>query len=198
MSTKPLMVKSSYTPREARVVFSEYMQIAQKRKLTAHERQRLSMARQALRRARRPAMNPRRVAPWMPGTKVRAVARELLKHGYSREDALRFAKAFDDTVGIGSVKDAVERIVKSKTTMWRRVNPPKTTRRLSTKKVVKIYGKVLRIEAQKTGPHRCDAECRKCRHKYFHDFKAPARMLGLSPGDVLRVPAGCWPIVIMC
>jgi len=65
------------------------------------------------------------------------------------------------------------------------------------KKVVRIYGRVLRIEAQKTGKHRCDSECRKFKHKYFHDFKGSPQMLGLSPGDRLTVPDGTWPILII-
>lgn len=80
----------------------------------------------------------------------------------------------------------------------RRGNPPKSTGRGASKTVVKIYGRVLRVEAQKTGAHQCDAECRRCDHKYFHDFRLPTgvKMLGLSPGQVFRVPAGCWPILL--
>ena len=58
-----------------------------------------------------------------------------------------------------------------------RKNPPK--------RVVKIYERVLRIEAQKVGPHPCDAECRKCDHKYYHDFRTKPRMYGLPDGSIL-------------
>jgi len=77
-------------------------------------------------------------------------------------------------------------------------NPGKSTTGSGSKSVVQIYRRVLRVEAQKLGPHNCDAECRRCKHKYFHDFKIPTgvRMLGLSPGQVFRVPAGCWPILL--
>lgn len=42
----------------------------------------------------------------------------------------------------------------------------------------KIYGKVLRIEAQKTGKHRCDAECRSANHRYFHVFRSAPALYG--------------------
>ena len=49
----------------------------------------------------------------------------------------------------------------------------------------KIYGKVLRIEAQKTGKHHCDAECKRCGHRYYHDFRVKASMYGLPDGSIL-------------
>ncbi len=62
-----------------------------------------------------------------------------------------------------------------------------------------IYPRVLQVHAQKVGPHRnCDAECKKCTHKYVHDFrKKNVRMIGLSPGDVIKVPPGKWPLLII-
>lgn len=48
-----------------------------------------------------------------------------------------------------------------------------------------IYRRVLRIYAQKQGPHRCDAECKEKNHCYFHDFKPGAVMYGLPNGDIL-------------
>lgn len=79
-----------------------------------------------------------------------------------------------------------------------RGNPGKSTRAQGGKKVARIYGRVLRIEAQKVGPHgNCDAECKRCKHKYFHDFKPGAKMLGLRPGQVIKIPAGCYPLLIM-
>jgi hypothetical protein len=68
---------------------------------------------------------------------------------------------------------------------------------LSRKKVVKVYGRVLSIEAQKDGPHHCDKECRLANHKYVHDFEGRPEMFGLRPGDTFVVPAGKWPLVII-
>ncbi len=48
-----------------------------------------------------------------------------------------------------------------------------------------IYGRVLMIQAQKTGPHRCDPECARCNHSYYHEFKSHAVMYGLPNGDIL-------------
>lgn len=66
-------------------------------------------------------------------------------------------------------------------------------------KPMKVYGRVLRIEAQKVGAHKgCDRECKKCSHKYVHDFrKNNIQMIGLSPGDVIKVPPGKWPLLII-
>jgi hypothetical protein len=50
---------------------------------------------------------------------------------------------------------------------------------------VMVYGRVLRIEAQKTQPHRCDPDCAAVGHRYYHDFKNGAVMYGLENGDLL-------------
>jgi hypothetical protein len=50
---------------------------------------------------------------------------------------------------------------------------------------VMVYGRVLRIEAQKTQPHRCDPDCAAAGHRYYHDFKNGAVMYGLENGDLL-------------
>jgi len=48
-----------------------------------------------------------------------------------------------------------------------------------------IYGRLMRIEAQKTQPHRCDAACRRARHQYFHDFKKGSEIWGLPDGSLV-------------
>lgn len=48
-----------------------------------------------------------------------------------------------------------------------------------------IYGRVLRVDAQKTQKHICDAGCKRVGHKYTHGFKPGAKMYGLPNGDIL-------------
>ncbi len=72
-----------------------------------------------------------------------------------------------------SVKDAEKTI----DNLIRKDNPPQIS--------AVIYGRVLRIEAEKTQPHRCDSECKDFAHKYAHNFKPGAIMYGLSNGDIL-------------
>jgi len=69
--------------------------------------------------------------------------------------------------------------VKKKVT--RKKNPPEVYRQEL------IYGRVLRVEAQKIGPHRCDAGCKKAKHCYFHDFGVASNVhaYGMSDGSVL-------------
>ena len=55
-------------------------------------------------------------------------------------------------------------------------NPPKGAR--------EIYGRLLRIEAQKGRGHVCDAACKKANHCYFHDFSRHARVFGLPDGSL--------------
>lgn len=59
------------------------------------------------------------------------------------------------------------------------------------KRLVKIYGRVLTIHAQKTGAHKhCDAECKRVGHKYVHDFKPGVRLMGLPDGAFLVLKDG--------
>lgn len=52
-------------------------------------------------------------------------------------------------------------------------------------KHVLIYGRVLRVEAQKTGEHGCDAACKRSGHRYFHNFGPGVHMYGLPNKDLL-------------
>jgi hypothetical protein len=59
------------------------------------------------------------------------------------------------------------------------------------KKLVVIYKRVLSIQAQKIGFHRhCDAECKRVGHKYIHDFKPGAKLLGIPDGSFLMLSDG--------
>ena len=59
------------------------------------------------------------------------------------------------------------------------------------KKLVTIYKRVLSVQAQKLGPHKhCDAECKDKQHKYIHDFKPGAKLLGIPDGAFLMLKDG--------
>jgi len=59
------------------------------------------------------------------------------------------------------------------------------------KRLVKIYGRVLEIHAQKTGFHYfCDAKCKQVGHKYVHEFKPGAKLLGIPDGAIITLPGG--------
>lgn len=51
-------------------------------------------------------------------------------------------------------------------------------------KPMQIYGRLLRIEAQKGPGHVCDAECKKANHCYFHDFTKHAKVWGMPDGSL--------------
>lgn len=59
-------------------------------------------------------------------------------------------------------------------------NPP-------SRKPVMIYGRLLRIEAQKTQKHICDAACKKAQHRYFHDFSSRPAIYGSPDGKTLTI-----------
>lgn len=61
-----------------------------------------------------------------------------------------------------------------------RKNPPRKGRTL-------IYGRVLRIEAQKTQGHRCDAGCKRANHRYYHDFKKGPKLYGNAQHTKLTI-----------
>jgi hypothetical protein len=56
---------------------------------------------------------------------------------------------------------------------------------MSNPKGVKIYGRVIRVEAQKTQKHICDAACKKASHCYYHEFQPGAAIYGMPDGSLV-------------
>lgn len=55
-------------------------------------------------------------------------------------------------------------------------NPPRT----------KIYNRIVKVYASKAGmPHKCDAECKRHKHLYVHEFKKKASIYGLKNGSLI-------------
>jgi hypothetical protein len=46
-------------------------------------------------------------------------------------------------------------------------------------------GQAREIEAQKTQRHRCDVECKRLGHRYYHPFTEKTMMWQLRNGDLL-------------
>lgn len=148
---------------QARSDFSRLMQVARKRTLSPAEKERLMQARQALRMAKRSVMrNKAKVLS-------RKKAAEMLSlHEYVSPRQRRFLAA--RASGAPVRKNAPKR---RRTTARR--NPQGT----------EIYAHVLDITAQRVGPHRCGAACRKVHHVYRHVFKSKPPIFGLPDGSLL-------------
>jgi len=54
----------------------------------------------------------------------------------------------------------------------------------SPSRPVEIYGRLLRIEAQKGPGHVCDAKCKAAGHRYYHDFSKHAHVYGMPDGSL--------------
>ena len=82
-------------------------------------------------------------------------------------------KSLSERLDVAS-KSILERNPKNRPSIKKLKNPP-----------VEIYGRLLRLEAQKGPGHVCDAACKNAGHCYFHDFSKHARVFGLPDGSLL-------------
>lgn len=127
--------------------------------LVREERALLVRARQLLRKARHPAMNPRK-AMRRNGTATRTEVRSPTRtstHALTRGNT---------TLTITGNGNRVQ-VPKGK-------NPPGAI----------VYHRLLKIEAKKGPGHRCDAACKRADHSYFHDFGPGAVVYGMPDGSL--------------
>lgn len=180
------------TVQKARTVFATHMKAARTRKLTTYELNQLSEARQVLRHARKPAMNPSRHPRIMKvgdrveikGTGILGVITKQVPPQQTEypDGSIKVFEVFATRGAHGSFFKSEKQLrllvsVANKPTRGKS-NP-------GTGKPVLIYGAVNRIYATKTQGHQCDSECARNGHRYFHDFKSKPKMYGLPDGSIL-------------
>jgi len=118
-------------------------------------------------------INARRKSLYGPTIEQR-VAKELLKFGYGKKEAQRLAANEQGS----NVKEIVKRIVARDTHI--------SVGGKRNAGAVPIYGRVLRIEAEKTWEHEYGGKKSKPSQKYFHDFTTKNAMIyGLPDGSLL-------------
>lgn len=146
------------TEAQAKHVFATLMATARRRTLSPAEKEKLLQSRQALRMAKRTTMrNKKRILS-------RRKAKEMLeRREYTTKRQQRFLGARASGYPVRKNRRKARR------------NPAG----------VQIYGHVLDITARRTGPHRCDAACRKVNHTYRHVFKSGPPIYGLPDGSLL-------------
>jgi hypothetical protein len=193
---------------QAKTVFANLMRRARQGSLTAYQKRELSVARQVLRMQRRPAMNrpkrnPEKDYSQPPATFKRYVTERLgMLPAATRPDILRelWNREFR---GAGKNKRRMEdflaweqgRNLYSEGPLFgqnRRRRLPRGAVRLHLGRPrrnpggkSKIYGRLLEMRMQRTGPHRCDKKCEKAGHRYKHVFKSGPIVYGLPNGSIL-------------
>lgn len=210
------------TERQAKTVFADMMALARRRTLSPAEKERLVIARQSLRQAKKSVMRnkariyarrnksklPLRPAP----ANFRRYARERLGMLESNLTPRILAELWHYKFQVGNGQG--NRARHSDFMKWEQGQElplrsseqgslfnPCTIRRLTRRRVKgrasiarpnpstaggkEIYGKVLDITCRRTGPHRCDAACKRVNHTYRHVFKTHPAIYGMPDGSLL-------------
>jgi hypothetical protein len=136
-------------------VFSALMRLAQHRPLSPAEKEKLVIARQQIRMSKRSVMRNKKRIL----SRRKAAEMPHLKE-YSSPKQQRFLGA-------------------------RASGYPVRKARKNPAKGVPIYGHVLDITCRRTGPHRCDAACKRVNHTYRHTFRTKPPIYGLPDGSLL-------------
>lgn len=145
------------THAEAKKTFADLMQLSQRKTLSPSERQKLSVARQYLRTAKKSVMRNRKAKKIS-----RAKACQMLQE-----------RAYSSPAQQGFLGARCSGY------------PVRKARKNPSTRGVQIYGQALDITARKSGPHRCDAACKRVNHTYRHAFTSKPKIYGLPDGSIL-------------
>ena len=145
------------TANQARQTFADLMATARRRTLSLTEKNRLSIARQYLRSAKKSVMRNRKAKKL-----GRAKACQMLKE-----------RAYSSPAQQG--------FLGARCTGY----PVRKARKNPSTRGVQIYGQALDITARTNGPHRCDAACKRVNHTYRHTFTSKPKIYGLPDGSIL-------------
>jgi len=174
------------TTAGARRVFAALMKKARERTLTAREKKALVIARQTLRVRAKSARNPRPI-PYETFKKF------LEARGYLpaslRPDLV--ASLYEFYQNNKKERAEYERWKKGQGLFAGQSGlfNPRRRRPVARKnpggRGTVIYGQVIEIVCRRTGPHRCDAACKRVNHTYRHVFKSRPAIRGLNDGRLV-------------
>jgi hypothetical protein len=167
----------------ARETFAALMTLSRRRALTLRERETLKRASQVIRYGKRStAKNPkrRRISDsvridraWITEVFFED-GRSLITTIHAPLPSEAEAKAVRQFLKDGATRAIVRNELRNPRKRSVKRNPGKT----------RIYGQVLEIMCKRTGPHRCDAACKRVGHRYRHVFKSKPGIYGNPDGSL--------------
>ena len=176
----------------ARETFAALMALSRRRPLTLRERETLKRASQVIRYGKRStAKNPKRSRSTYEGYRKIWFFGSGRNHGRVSDSGANLASGqfsrvlLTDVSGFGiSENDSLppQRKFAHPTSTEGGKRGSGRTKRNPGK--TQIYGQVLEIMCKRTGPHRCDAACKRVGHRYRHVFKSKPGIYGNPDGSL--------------